>query len=182
MSTDPITKTFPCAYWVIPGRFLAGQYPGDPNPARARARIAVLLQAGITCFINLTEAEEGIKPYHALLEEEAVRLGVAARHVRLPIVDFTAPTPETMRRIQAVLRASLASGENIYLHCLGGHGRTGTAVGCFLVEQGLTGAQALEQIRLWRLPTPLCAHPSPENDKQVDLVLSWPRKGGEATL
>ena len=52
-----------------------------------------------------------------------------------------------MREILDHLRTRLDSGHKVYVHCWGGIGRTGTVVGCHLVEQGMTADQALEQAR-----------------------------------
>jgi len=40
---------FPRTYWVIPGRFLAGFYPGDLDPSRQKAK---LLLASLWCLLN----------------------------------------------------------------------------------------------------------------------------------
>jgi len=58
------------------------------------------------------------------------------------------------------------------VHCLGGLGRTGTVVGCFLVRHGLSGAQALETIQLLRRTTPNADSPSPEAEMQRWMVLN----------
>ncbi len=42
-------------YWVIPGRILAGEYPGGVDDAGARTRLASLLAAKIDSFVALTE-------------------------------------------------------------------------------------------------------------------------------
>ena len=57
------------SYWVIPGRFLAGEYPGAMEEPEAQVKINRLLDAGISCFIDLTEpGESGLLPYHHLLK------------------------------------------------------------------------------------------------------------------
>ena len=61
----------------------------------------------------------------------------------------------------------------IYLHCYGGKGRTGTVVGCFLVEQGFTGEEALEQIEALRGEKLMKDGPSPETDAQRAMVIDW---------
>lgn len=56
-------------YWVLPGRLLAGEYPGDKSATVARQRILAMLAAGIDCFINLTTPLDRMEPYAALLAE-----------------------------------------------------------------------------------------------------------------
>src|SRR3712207_6971239 len=47
-----------------------------------------------------------------------------------------------------------AEGGLPYVHCWGGIGRTGTVVGCYLVEHGMDGEQAIAAIAEWRAGTP----------------------------
>ncbi len=50
-----------------------------------------------------------------------------------------------MRSIMDAVRAVIVSGPAVYVHCLGGIGRTGTVVGCWLQECGLGPDEALER-------------------------------------
>jgi hypothetical protein len=80
-----------------------------------------------------------------------------------------------MAGILSAIDSALAEGRNIYVHCWGGIGRTGTTVGCYLVRQGLTGEQALAQLAgLWKdVPKSSYFPRSPETDRQVKFVLNW---------
>ncbi|HKJ40023.1 MAG TPA: hypothetical protein VJ972_14700, partial [Anaerolineales bacterium] len=60
----PITES----YWVEPGRFLAGEYPGKFTPDSTRKRIDALLEAGFNTFIDLTKPNETIPYFRTLLE------------------------------------------------------------------------------------------------------------------
>ena len=72
----------------------------------------------------------------------------------------------------------LQAGRRIYLHCWGGIGRTGTTVGCYLVRQGKTGEQALEQLSAWWRGVPKSQfHPrSPETQEQVNFIHTWAKQ------
>ena len=68
------TATRPNAntYWVVPHKFLAGEYPGDEDPVKAREKIKRFLEVGIGHFVDLTEfAEYELVPYEAILSEES---------------------------------------------------------------------------------------------------------------
>jgi DNA polymerase IV len=167
-------RPIPNSYWVIPGRFLAGEYPGALVDVEARGKICRILESGVTCFIDLTEpGESGLHPYEPLLMEEAARMNKKAQYIRMAIQDCGIPTQELMEKIQHTIANALGNGENLYLHCWGGRGRTGTVVGCYLVEQGMAAEQALEQIRRWRQPTPKSYFPSPETNSQIRMVTTW---------
>ena len=155
----------PNAYWVIPGRLLAGPYPGSRRKSVARPRVLRLLDASITLFVDLTE-EGDAPPYAQWLDQ-------AAQHVRMPIQDFDVPTPEQMTQTLDVIDAALGTGHSVYVHCLAGLGRTGTVVGCFLVRHGMDGAQALQMIQVMRRHTLNSDSPSPVTDTQRWMVAAW---------
>ena len=162
------------SYWVKPGYFLAGEYPGHFSQEHTRKRIDALIEAGIDTIIDLTRPNE-TTPYLKLLQEQSRAYGVEVRYHRFAIGDFGLPTPELMKSILDQLDESLAAGRKIYLHCWGGIGRTGTVVGCYLVRHGKSGAQALKQLAEWWKGVPKShIHPqSPETDEQVEFIRNW---------
>lgn len=170
-----MTPPLPNTYWVHPGTLLAGEYPGDRQAARARARCTALVQAGLTFFMDLTEAGE-LLPYAHLLAASAAEHGMRVTHRRLSIRDMAVPTPAHMADILHTLAHALAAGERVYVHCWGGIGRTGTVVACHLIERGLTPEQALAQVQTgWQ---GMAKHrpwqTSPETPAQKDFVRAWP--------
>ena len=169
----PVTQRIDC-YWVLPGRFLAGNYPARADRPDAIERLDALLTAGIDTFINLAEADE-MSAYLPLLRQRASQHGISITYLTFPIVDLGLPEPERMAIILNTIDQALAEGRRIYLHCIGGIGRTGTVVGCYLVRHGHTGPEALEQIRdFWRSePGRRYIPVSPETPAQVQYVLNW---------
>jgi Swiss Army Knife protein, DSP-PTPase phosphatase domain len=148
-------------YWVEPGRFLAGPYPGHPD------RIPRLRGLGVTLLLDLTEpGEYGLLAYDALLTP-------GMRAIRKPVRDFTAPSPAEMREILDLIDAELAAGGVVYLHCYGGVGRTGTVVGCHLVRHGTPPEQAIDAIARLRQGTRDAHRSSPESEEQRALIASW---------
>jgi predicted protein tyrosine phosphatase len=160
------------SYWVVPERFLAGQYPGTVWVDKTHAKLNRMLQAGLDEFIDLTEQGE-LSPYDSILRKEANGLGVRVDYFRYPIRNLSVPEKEDMRAILDHIDQSMENGRNIYLHCWGGIGRTGTVVGCYLVRHGATGKQALERIRDLRLPLHGGWRKSPETDSQWNMVRGW---------
>ena len=156
------------SYWVIPEKFMAGEYPGHRyNELQTPRRLDALLDAGITSFIDLTEPNERI-PYEPILRERASYYQIEIEYHQFSIGDFGVPSPENMRAILDTLHNALANGRKPYLHCWAGMGRTGTAVGCYFVETGLSGAEALLKVDR------LCYYaPSPQTKAQKDFVRNW---------
>jgi ADP-ribosyl-[dinitrogen reductase] hydrolase len=174
-----VTETTPerpnnATYWVLPGRFLAGEYPGAYDEGEARERLRAYLHAGVDLFIDLTEAGEyTLKPYDHLLTEVAKAMGRPAEHRRMPIRDVSVPTTAFMREILDTMDAALAAGRTVYVHCWGGIGRTGTVVGCWHVRHGWPGEQALERVQALFDTTRKAGRPSPEAVSQENMVRAW---------
>ena len=163
------------SYWIQPGRFAAGEYPGHWDPVGATEKVRKLLDAGIDHFIDLTEAGE-LEPYSGIAAKEARRRGLDMGWERHPIVDLSIPSsPDRMVTILNAIDAALSDGKTVYVHCWGGVGRTGTTVGCWLVRHGQTGDQALSRIaEWWQGMEKIYYHPrSPETREQREYVRSW---------
>ena len=158
----------PNTYWVIPGRLLAGEYPGGNSARETQERLAKLIGVGIRCFIDLTQPDER-DPYDAELPLEI-------EYLRKPIKDHGLPARrEHMIEIQACLDHAMRTGVPTYIHCRAGIGRTGMSVACFLVEQGLAGEAALDELnRLWQQCQRSGSWPYvPETEEQCDYVRTW---------
>jgi protein-tyrosine phosphatase len=139
-------KPFEDCYWVIPGVFLAGEYPGAPLPAHARLKLSRLLDVGITYVMDLTSKADPLRPYDKQLRELAKERGISVVYSRRPIPDMNCPSADLMRTILDEIDEAIANGHLVYVHCWGGIGRTGTVVGCQLVRAGATGDEALAHV------------------------------------
>jgi ADP-ribosylglycohydrolase len=168
----------PNSYWVEPGRLLAGEYPGIPARALTLDRIQRLLRAGVTAFVDLT-AEGELDPYVQLLPGDG-----SVTHQRWPIVDHDLPqSPQYMHQILDAIDAAIAAGRCVYVHCRAGIGRTGTAIGCYLIRSGLDPDVALDQLnQLWQQCARRASWPSiPETDEQYRYVREWQASGANVS-
>ena len=158
----------PNSYWVLPGRLLAGEYPGGTTAELTRERLSRLLDAGIDCFIDLTQPQE-LTPYDASLPTDV-------DYLRCSILDHGTPTDHgEMTEIIRCLRGALRERRVIYLHCRAGIGRTGMVAGCLLAEHGFSGEEALAELnRLWRQSGRSGQWPTvPETAEQIEYVRQW---------
>lgn len=171
---------FPRSWWVVPGRLLGGCYPGALEPEAARAKLASLVDAGIRAVVCLQEADEcdwdGVpfEPYARRLNAMAAARGEHVTCVRKPIRDMDVPTRAEMADILDTIGGFLDRDLPVYVHCFGGHGRTGTVVGCWLVRHGAEADDALRQIAGMRRHDPhLRGQPSPQTETQRRFVRTW---------
>jgi ADP-ribosyl-[dinitrogen reductase] hydrolase len=166
-----VAPPLPNSYWVVPGLLLAGEHPSGFNPEATRHRVGQLLAAGIECFLDLTHPTE-IESY-----DRALPLHI--EYLRKPIRDHGLPERrEHMMEILDCLHDALRSARPAYVHCRAGIGRTGMVIGCLLVERGLSGEQALDELaRLWQQCQRSQFWPSvPETEAQTEYVRQWVRR------
>ncbi len=167
-------------YWVVPGKLLAGAYPGDVDTDLATKKLTAFLDVGIRCFINLTEEGEiseyarPVPSYQNCLRTviEDARLEVTS--VRFPIPDRGVPSVWTMRCILDVIDRSLADDNPAFVHCWAGRGRTGTVVGCYLRRHNLASdAGVIPHLAELRHQLPTGRETSPHTPEQIRMVKSW---------
>ena len=147
------------------GALLAGPHP-VLAPEGMEDRVALLLDTGVSDFVDLSSSHDWMPPYRDLLPP-----GVGYR--RYEILDRR--LPEDPPRLKALLRdllAEAAAGRLAYLHCQAGLGRTGTVVAVLLREAGLGGQAALDELVRLRALAGLHAG-SPEFEEQREFVRGW---------
>lgn len=178
MTTPPVP--FPCSYWVIPCKLLAGFYPGLKDHKEAAIKITALLNAGIRHVINLMEPDERdltwhrFVPYDDMMASIAAKMRISVTFDQLSIKDLSVPTERHMARILNQIDLCITQGKPVYVHCLGGIGRTRTVVGCYLVRHGLaTGKNVLDMIKKLRKDIEDSERESPETREQRQMVVGW---------
>lgn len=153
-------------YWVAP-RLLAGEYPRDKDEESSQVKINALILSGITVFIDLTEANEGLLPYSGLLE--------TIPHQRFPIRDLSIPdSKEATVAILDAIDHHIRHDGKVYLHCWGGVGRTGVIIGCWLERHGFKGEAALARLHeIWKQCPKSAYRKSPETKEQEQYIVTW---------
>lgn len=170
----------PRCYWVEPGKILAGTYPGELDEDIARPKLHAIVDAGVRTFINLMYPDEIdyegelFAPYAPICTAYAQKQGVHLTYMRFSIKDGGLPTPELMTEILGAIDAALEAGGAVYLHCWGGHGRTGTVVGCYLIEHGLATADNFVSVIKYLRQSVTNKRSSPETS-QIPFVCSFSR-------
>ena len=172
---EPPEKT----YWIVPGKLMAGAYPAHPKDKEHRETIRSLHQCGVTDFINLILEEEtgmgglSFRRYIQDYQKSAPSDWAPEMH-RFPLVDEAVPAQKTMVKILNKIDELFDQQRVVYVHCWGGKGRTGTVIGCWLIQNNqstpdrvlrhLMELTAAQRDFFWHTPN------TPE---QEDYVTAW---------
>ena len=153
-----------------PGKKGASAYGGRHNRDLA-ADLDVIAGWNAAAVVTLMEADELVRYRIAGIGEE-VRARFMEWH-HLPIIDGQVPDPafdaEWPAR-SARLRALVAAGNRILVHCRGGQGRAGMVSARLLVKIGLDAEEAIALVRRER-----------EGAIETDAQADWVRAGRPAT-
>ncbi len=166
--------------YTVDQRFFAGSYPGGATEDRSHDTLNALWRHGVSVFISLMEEDEHLRygqlpqDYDAFFPDVDDTKQAAPQMLRFPIRDMAVPDRSFLKQILDVIDAQLEQGRGVYLHCLGGVGRTGTVVGCWLARHGIAqGEPALHEINRLREYDPMLDLPSPQTEAQRRMVQSW---------
>ena len=148
--------------WVIPGHLLVGAFPASPNDEDTLNNLYSILMHGITSFVCLQEEYNpnvtpqqyknniGIRPYFKDLLHITSKVESYRQVKNIPYFNPTIAKPEDVQFLHFPIKdckiahdsqvyllclelaRRLMSGEKLYIHCWGGHGRTGTIVSILL--------------------------------------------------
>jgi atypical dual specificity phosphatase len=124
------------ADWIVGDQICAMSLPVESGIER-------LAELGFTLVVSVA-SEDYAEPIG-----EWCRLH-GLRWLRYHVPDMASPEDADIRDFIAEVRSELDSGGKVAVHCLGGVGRTGTMVACYLAAQGMTAEAAIEEVRRQR--------------------------------
>lgn len=124
--------------WLEKGRLAGTPRPGVVN--EPEHDLDALARVGVTRLLTLLEDPLG---HETLLAERGIQ------SVHVAINDMAAPSHEQAVAICQQIERWLADGEVVAVHCLAGHGRTGTALAAWRIWQGDSALDAVEGIRVF---------------------------------
>ena len=198
LSFDLYCGPTPESNWVIPGKLLVGAYPASQSDDETFDLITSILKFGVSKFVCLQEeyreygvteamwrSGNALRPYF-----EDVKNIVREKHeyeelndypiidtenlsfIHFPIRDCGITDDSRVLELAKTLVQALKDGEIIYLHCWGGHGRTGTVV-CIMLHliygldatKSMARCQSVHDLRRWPV-----AVGSPQTQTQRDQV------------
>ncbi|KAL2081899.1 hypothetical protein ACEWY4_021717 [Coilia grayii] len=120
--------------WVEPQKLAGLAYPCN------RSHYQFLLNSGIQHLVCLCES---LPPHYDSCA------GLNVHHIS--IVDFTPPSLKQIKEFLSIVEVANSKAEGVGVHCMHGHGRTGTMLACYLLKQrNISGDAAIEMIRKMR--------------------------------
>ena len=157
----------PYCNWVIKGKVMAGGYPACVDDEENDELLLLLMRDyGFDTFVCLQSEVSSHVTERAWRSGRAPRpymhdirrlMAAHKRHipnpkvdfVHLPIVDGSVTSDAVLDRFVDDLIRRVRAGKRLYIHCWGGHGRTGTVVAIMLGRMyDVTTSQALERTQL----------------------------------
>lgn len=162
------------------GRLYMGSYPGDLSEPIAKQKLtAILNDLNVTAFVSLLDQSERKKftPYAEIAQKLAGDRAIKFLHFSIPdmwIAEDEALLGFFEKELLVEVERISKSQEALYIHCWGGHGRTGVLAAILIgLLYGLTGDEALahiHKVHALRLDyfdrVSSSPYPSPQTDEQ----------------
>ena len=116
-------------WWVIPDKLAGVRKP-------TAEEIPELHKMGIGAIVSVMDDPSNIDLY-----EE-----IGLSHLWSPTKGGTAPSPEQIQELQAFIQAQNDLGKAVAVHCTSGRRRTGTILAAYLIQTGLSYAEAMQTV------------------------------------
>lgn len=123
--------------WQIPRKLAGMARPALGGTDDAGDDIAWLHAEGVSAIVSLTDSP--------MPKYVCRKYGMEVLHE--PVPDGSPPAFEQIDRIVRFIDAMNAACKGVAVHCEAGHGRTGTALACYLVKSGLATDEAISRVR-----------------------------------
>ena len=182
MSSNLLNPTANTNY-LLSDQILVGWYPcadssePDADELFTCNNITSILKTNRNIFVNLTTKIEK-KKLHKYMDQ-VVNAVSNPIFIHYEIDDHNIPVDNVGFNsfIDMLYELYQKSENRFYIHCAGGHGRTGLVCGCLLKRAGYTSSQALELVTQWhKTRDNMPDYPSPENSLQIQYVKDYPNQ------
>jgi hypothetical protein len=154
----------PNSNYVLDDQLLVGWYP--------TVELDQILTTDRDVFVSLVTINERTQLgfYESLVIKKSQK---PVSFIHYPIEDLGIPSdPHSFRKFIQHLAFLKNAGHKMYIHCRGGHGRTGTVLGCLLKTLGHENVlEIVQSAHATRENLP--HYPSPEKPEQVAYVTAY---------
>lgn len=147
---QPVRDAIANTHWAM-DNVLCGASAGGMK----QAALKDIVLAGVSTFVCLQTSytEYGCRDYRETLRSMAASEPEfpprTIRFLHAPIPDFGVLSDASLLALITELKMLLERGETLYVHCMGGHGRTGTVLTNLISSvEGVPAAEALRRLCL----------------------------------
>lgn len=174
--TNPTANT----NYLLNGRILVGWYPcqdsaqPDADELFTCNNTSSIINTNRNIYVNLTTKTEKSILYKYI--DQVVNSTLNPMFIHYEIEDHNIPTDlESFKRfINLLFNLYQAPSHKFYIHCAGGHGRTGVVCGCLLKHMEYTTEEALDMVKAWHgTRDNMPSYPSPENELQRQFIRDY---------
>lgn len=168
-----LSNPTPNSNYLLDERIIFGWYPTPHSNGLFSNNILDLLKSGRDVFVNLTTFREKNSLYDYQPTVRVFRDNPVFIHY--PIEDGGLPSDDvTFSHLINRLNLLLKENRKLYIHCRGGHGRSGLVAGCLLISMGYEANVVLKMLSTAHgtrqyLPD----YPCPQTSAQVNYVLKY---------
>lgn len=165
----------PNCNYLLDDRIMFGWYPGPDNIGNYSNSIHDVLATGRTVFVNLTSYGEKTCLYNYI--PTVIDLVTNPVFIHYAIEDCGLPTDIiSYKALIRHLHYLIQENNKIYIHCKGGHGRSGIVAASLLIHMGYTSDEALSMVSAaHRTRTYIPDYPCPQTPAQVQFVKEYTR-------
>jgi predicted NAD-dependent protein-ADP-ribosyltransferase YbiA (DUF1768 family)/protein-tyrosine phosphatase len=131
--------------WVIKDSLLHG---GLPN---SQKHYNTLLNIGVNVFVNVMGKKEYTTGKHKnKFDYRLLKHPTSIQYFNFPITDKKIISDPETNKIVEIITSNIKKGKIVYVHCLGGHGRSGTVIGLVLhnIYPDMTYIQIIDKLIL----------------------------------
>jgi hypothetical protein len=152
-----------------------GWYPSDKKgETELTSNMGVdIMTTGRNVFVSLCTSSERTRASPYFIEPSG-QAGYTAI-INYPIEDQKVPVDDrSFLKFILLLKHMVEREDRLYVHCMGGHGRSGLVCACLLKVMGWTSENALAQVKkMHETREYIPYYPCPQNQLQVDYVKNF---------
>lgn len=167
------TPPTPNCNYLLDERIIFGWYPGPNAIGLYSNSIHDIVITGCNVFVNLTSHAEKT----ALYDYVPVVLTTVKNPIFIHYAIEDCDLPTDITSYKALIRHLyflVQQNYKLYIHCKGGHGRSGIVASCLLIHMGYTNDEALAMVsQAHKTRKYIPDYPCPQTSVQVQFVKDY---------
>ena len=164
----------PNSNYLLGNRILFGWAPSQPgSTGQYSNNIELLVQTNRDVFVNLMTSQETQTLYNYVPFVKSSKPDTVFLSYEIP--DCGIPHDKSsFTQFILNLKDLFDEGKTFYIHCRGGHGRSGLVTACLLIAMSYSPSDALFEVKLSHLTREYIPdYPCPQTQEQVEFVKSF---------